>query len=115
MPAADGEMVKHICLRHPIEIIRRRDVMHRYPATPNCLTNAHQACRVRVGQRTEQHSIDDGEDGGSTGNPKGQGKKRGQSEARILAQHAQAEPKILTQRTKHGVVTIYGDGAVPAD
>src|SRR2546429_7382411 len=51
----------------------------------------------RIRRRMEQHGVDHAEDGGRGADAEGEGDDRNRGESRALAQHAEAETKILRE------------------
>ncbi len=68
-----------------------------------------QRLRIRIGERLEQHGVDDGEDGGVDADAYGDDHDRDSGEAGSLGERAEGEAKIAPQ------VFEPGDGTVAPD
>ena len=75
------------------------------------LADQHQPIAVGVGQRLQEHAVDDAEDRGVRADPEPEGQDREQREAAVLEERAHAEAQIVQQLVDHrtGVLLLLVD------
>src|SRR5260370_25915783 len=91
----------------PVHIVLVRQVRARPQLSPLC--HIHQPCRVLIGQRLDQSSIDKRKDRHTRANPKRHHKDRGQGESRTPSHLTKSEMRVLPHCLKpkpHYLVTL---------
>src|SRR5205085_1717608 len=82
----------------PIEIIGERNGERRARPGPAVLAQNHDATGIWIWQRSQQHGIDDTEDGGVRADAERNREHGDGSEAGLFGQHSQGKTNILEQR-----------------
>jgi hypothetical protein len=95
---ADGG--KHPCLVAQIEVFAQRS--RRLLDVAEIERKHHQALRLAVGQRLEQHGVDHAENGVDRSRSEPQAEQHGQRERRLLAQAAQRQTQVLPEAFQPG-------------
>ena len=109
-PAGDGGGAReHVVLAAPVEEEGRRRPLPRGPVLEaQVLPDHDEAIGLRIGQRTQQHAVDDREDGRVGADAERERRDRDDGESRLAAKGPEGELQI----GEHG---LYFARAVPAD
>ena len=70
------------------------------------LADQHQPIAVGVGQRLQEHAVDDAEDRGVRADPEPERQDREQREAAVLEQRAHAEAQVVQQLVDHWMMSL---------
>ena len=87
-----GQMLKRFAVVPPIDIIRQGDGSI---GSLDDFVEVNEPLRLRIGQRPEQHVVDDAEDGGVRADPEREREHGDEGEARRFAKLAESEAKIV--------------------